>query len=378
MEIQGIARIDRSTKRLIQRLKRGEIAIIDHKDIDITSAQLFLEKKPSAIINLSPFISGEYPAEGALLLIRNSIPLLELKEGEIGKEIEGKLIKIRGEEIIFRGKTLGKGRLLTREEIEAKMEEGWKRMGTLLENFVQNTLQYLQKEKEIFLRDRIPFPQLRTKMEGKEVMVVVRGKDYKEDLRALRHYIEDVKPILIGVDGGADALLDMGYKPHIIVGDMDSVSQSALLSGAELIAHAYPESDRPSPGVKRLREMALPFLEVAFPGLSEDLALLLAYEKGAKLIVAVGTHYDLLDFLGKGRKGMSSTFLTRLRVGSRLVDAKGVNYLYRKKTRFIHILLLIITAFIPIIILSLISPSVRDVLNILFLKIWTFLRSLKP
>lgn len=378
LEIKGIARIDAKTKRLVQRLRKGEIAVIDHKDIDTTSAQLLLEKRPSAIINLSPSISGEYPSEGARLLLKNSIPILDLEEGKLDGEIEGKRIEIRGNEVLLDGRVIGKGRWLSEEEVEEKMEEGRRRLGALLDDFVRNTLDYLEKEKDFFLQDRLPFPELRTRIEGKEVVVVVRGRNYKEDLGALRHYIEDVKPILIGVDGGADALLEMGYKPHIIIGDMDSVSPSALKSGAELIAHAYPQPDKPSPGVERLRKMGLPFQVISFPGLSEDLALLLAYEKGAKLIVVVGGHYDLLDFLEKGRRGMSSTFLTRLKVGSLLVDAKGVSNLYRKKLKPIHIFLLVIAALIPTFVLIFISPAVRDVLNLFFLRLWTFLRSLKP
>ncbi|MBC7327646.1 hypothetical protein H5T87_05985 [bacterium] len=378
MVIRGRARIDRMTKRLITRLKRGEIAVLNHKDIDITSAQLLLEKKPSAIVNLSPSVSGEYPAGGALYLLKNSIPILEVEDGEIGEEIEGKLVEIRGEELLLNGKVIGRGKWLTIEEVEAKINEGRSKLGEILEDFVRNTLQYLEEEKEIFLSEEIPFPPLKTKIADREVLVVVRGKSYKEDLRALRFYIEDIKPILIGVDGGADAILEMGYKPDIVIGDMDSVSESALRSGAELIAHAYPTPDKPSPGVERLKRMGLEFKEIAFPGMSEDLALLLAHEKGAKLIVAVGSHYDLLDFLEKGRKGMASTFLTRLRVGSKLVDAKGVSYLYRRSLKKIHIALLIISALIPVFVLILVSPSVKDVLNLFFLRIWYFLRSLKP
>ncbi|MGB9608694.1 MAG: putative cytokinetic ring protein SteA, partial [bacterium] len=323
MEIRGIARIDSKTKLLIQRLKKGEIAVIDHKDIDVTSAQLLLERKPAAVINLSPSISGEYPAEGARLLLEKSVPIFDLEEGKL-EGVEGEMVEIKGNEIWVNGKVVGRGRWLKIEEIGEKMEEGKRRLGEILKNFVENTLRYLEKEKDFFLQERFPFPELQTKIEGREVMVVVRGRNYKEDLESLRHFIEDVRPVLIGVDGGADALLEMGYKPHIIIGDMDSVSTSALYSGAELIAHAYPEPNRRSPGVERLRRLGLPFHEVPFPGLSEDLALLLAYEKGARLIVMVGSHYDLLDFLEKGRKGMSSTFLTRLKVGSLLVDAKGV------------------------------------------------------
>ncbi len=157
----------------------------------------------------------------------------------------------------------------------------------------------------------------------------MRGYHYKEDLQTLRHYIREYRPVLIGVDGGADALIEAGHQPDLIVGDMDSVSDDALRCGAEIVVHAY--RDGRAPGLERVR--ALGVEPVVFPatGTSEDVAMLLADDKGASLIVAVGTHVTLVEFLDKGRSGMASTFLTRLRVGGKLVDAKGVSRLYRAR-----------------------------------------------
>ena len=158
---------------------------------------------------------------------------------------------------------------------------------------------------------------------------MVRGYHYKEDLQTLRHYIREYRPVLIGVDGGADALIEAGYKPDLIVGDMDSVSDATLRCGAEIVVHAY--RDGSAPGLERVRKLGVE--PVVFPatGTSEDVAMLLADDKGAALIVAVGTHATLVEFLDKGRSGMASTFLTRLRVGGKLVDAKGVSRLYRSR-----------------------------------------------
>ncbi len=374
-KMRGKVKLDKRTKRLVQRLERGEIVVIDHPDIDSASAYLLLEKKPRAIINASPSITGTYPALGAKILLEHKIPIID----EVGEEIfqklkEGDVVEIRGEEIILDGEVVGRGKILTHQDVKEKIKEGERNLDNLLEDFVGNTLQFLKREKEFFLSPECFQIPLRTKIEGKEVMVVIRGRDYKEDLRALRPYIEEVKPVLIGVDGGADALLEMGYKPHIIVGDMDSASDEALLSGAELVVHAYPSPEKGSPGLERIRKLGLYAHTIAFPGLSEDLALLLAFHQGAKLIVAVGTHYDLVDFLDKQRKGMSSTFLTRLRVGTRLVDAKGVSYLYRKTLRPIYLLLLIFAFAVPITMLLSLFPPLRDFLRLVFLRIWTLFR----
>lgn len=374
-KMRGKVRLDKRTKRLVQRLEKGEIAVIDHSDIDSASAYLLLEKKPRAVINASPSITGTYPALGAKILLEHKIPIID----EVGEEIfhkirEGDVVEIRGGEIVLDGEVVGKGKILTLQEVEEKIKEGERNLDNLLEDFVGNTLQFLRREKEFFLSPEFFQIPLRTRIEGKEVMVVIRGRDYKEDLRALRPYIEEVKPVLIGVDGGADALLEMGYKPHIIIGDMDSASDEVLLSGAELVVHAYLSPEKGSPGLERIKKLGLDAHTIAFPGLSEDLALLLAFHQGAKLIVAVGTHYDLVDFLDKRRKGMSSTFLTRLKVGARLVDAKGVSYLYRKAPRPIYLLLLIFASAVPITILLSLFPPLRDFLRLVFLRIWTLFR----
>ena len=189
-----------------------------------------------------------------------------------------------------------------------------------LEAFAANTMEYLRRERELLL-DGVGVPEIGHEHEGRHVLVVVRGYHYKEDLAALRPYIREYRPVLIGVDGGADALIEAGYQPDLIVGDMDSVSDEALRCGAELVVHAYP--DGRAPGLARVRELGLDAVTFPAPGTSEDVAMLLADDKGASLIVAVGTHATLVEFLDKGGAGMASTFLTRLRVGGKLVDAQG-------------------------------------------------------
>jgi uncharacterized membrane-anchored protein len=197
-----------------------------------------------------------------------------------------------------------------------------------LESFAANTMEYLKKERDLLL-DGVGVPDCRTSFDGRQALIVVRGYHYKEDLATLRPYIREYRPVLVGVDGGADAIIEGGYTPDMIVGDMDSVSDHALTCGAEIVVHAYRDGN--APGLERVRELGVE--PVVFPatGTSEDVAMLLADDKGASLIVAVGTHATLIEFLDKGRAGMASTFLTRLRVGGKLVDAKGVSRLYRQR-----------------------------------------------
>jgi uncharacterized membrane-anchored protein len=211
---------------------------------------------------------------------------------------------------------------------------------------------------------------LRTRFEGKHALVVVRGHHHREDLATLRPYIRDFKPVMIGVDGGADALLDVGYRPDLVVGDMDSVSDKGLTCGAELVVHAYP--DGRAPGLARVERLGLLSVLCPAAGTSEDLALQLADEKGATLIVAVGSHNTLSEFLDKGRSGMASTFLTRLRLDSKLVDAKGVNQLYRSRISGWAVLALLIAGLAAILAAVWASDAMRGFLDFLFVQLDLF------
>jgi len=250
--------------------------------------------------------------------------------------------------------------------VEAKLREAEANFQVVLADFVENTLEYARREKNILLQD-MPLPPLKVRFFKRPVLIVVRGKNYKEDLKVLSSYIQEEKPVLIGVDGGADALLESGFVPHIIVGDMDSVSDKALCSGAELVVHAYPSGK--APGLSRVQEMELPCHVLPLTGTSEDVAMLMAYEAGCSLIVAVGTHSNIVDFLEKGRRGMASTFLVRLKVGSILVDAKGVSQLYRHGLQSKYLLQLLLAALIPIFILLWVSPSTKPLLELVLFQL---------
>jgi uncharacterized membrane-anchored protein len=250
------------------------------------------------------------------------------------------------------------------------MEDAKAGMGEQLDRFARNTLAYLDKEKAL-LTEGVGLPDVRVDMQGRHVMVVVRGYDYQADLNTLKPYVQEMHPVLVGVDGGADAIIEAGFKPDIIIGDMDSVTDSALRSGAELIVHAYP--DGRAPGMERLNELGVPGTVWPLAATSEDLALLLAYESGADLIVAVGTHANLIEYLDKGRKGMASSFLVRLKVGPRLVDAKGVSKLYRAAPGVKDLSFIVGAALVLLTVIVTISPAVRSMLSLVLLKVRSLL-----
>jgi uncharacterized membrane-anchored protein len=375
----GLVRVDKRTKDLTKRLRPGEIAIIDHRDIDKVSAEALVAAQPSAVVNASESISGRYPNLGPDIIVDAGIPLVD----DVGPDImnavkEGETLRLEGGRIYRGSELLGTGAVLTSQSIELSMESARAGLAVQLEAFAANTMEYLKKERELLL-DGVGVPDITTDLDGRHALIVVRGYHYKEDLKTLRHYIREYRPVLIGVDGGADALIEEGHRPDLIVGDMDSVSDRALTSGAEVVVHAY--RDGRAPGQERVEQLGV--TPVVFPatGTSEDVAMLLADDKGAQLIVAVGTHATLIEFLDKGRAGMASTFLTRLRVGGKLVDAKGVSRLYRTRISNVWLAGLLVAALFALVVALAATETLEPLLQVVGAKLddlWSFIEGLFP
>lgn len=329
VEFRGTAKLDRRTKRLVKRLGPGDIAIIDHAELDRVSAEELVESGVRVVVNVAPSASGRFPNPGPLELVRGGVCLIDAPGAPLFEHVrEGEELAVRGAALFRNGSRVAAGRELSVDELERSLNDQQGRVTEALEAFADNTMRYLREEGRL-LTEGIQLPQLKTRFRDRHALVVARGPGYKRDLQIVRHYIREFEPVLVAVDGGADALREAGYRPDVIVGDMDSVSEEALRTGAELVVHAY--EDGSSPGRRRLDRLGLASVAVEAPGISEDLAMLLAYEKGADLIVAVGTHFNLIEFLERNRLGMSSTFLTRLKVGEALVDARGVSRLFRQR-----------------------------------------------
>lgn len=340
--VLGTVRLDRRTKRLVGRLRPGDIAVIDHVDLDRVAADSLVAVGVAAVLNAKPSVSGRYPNLGPEVLVAAGIPLLDdLGEGVFERVREGDQVRIEGNTVFAGDEPVAHGSLQDAESVAKAMADAREGLSVQLEAFAANTMDYLRQERDLLL-DGVGVPDIETQMQGRHCLIVVRGYDYKADLDVLRPYIREFKPVLIGVDGGADALVEAGYTPDVIIGDMDSVTDDVLRCGAEVIVHAYP--DGRAPGLPRVNGLGVPAVTFPAAATSEDLAMLLADEKGASLLVAVGTHATLVEFLDKGRGGMASTFLTRLKVGGKLVDAKGVSRLYRQSISGSSLLLLVLSA----------------------------------
>ena len=365
--VSGVVRVDRRTKNLTRRLRPGEIAVIDHVDIDRVSAEALVACGAGAVVNVRPSVSGRYPNLGPAILVQAGIPLLDAVGPDVLSQVhEGERLRIDGN-VVYRDTptdsvVVAEGQLQTDHTIAGLMEAARQGLSAQLEAFAANTMEYLKRERDL-LFDGVGVPDIDTRMRDRHVLIVVRGYDYKEDLAMLGPYIREYRPVLIGVDGGADALAEAGLRPDLIVGDMDSVTDATLRGGAELVVHAY--RDGRAPGLERLERLGLRGVPFPAAGTSEDVAMLLADDKGASLIVAVGTHATLVEFMDKGRAGMASTFLTRLRVGSKLIDAKGVSRLYRSRIPAWTLVVLLVAGVLAVLVAIIATPTGQAYLDVL-------------
>ena len=355
-------RLGRRTKALVPTMPAGALVVIDHPDLDAVAAQMLVRARPFAVVNCQLFVTGRYPNRGPAVLLEAGIPLYEVPSDVLFETLKD------GERLTLDDPRLTALMALTAPLLEERLTAARTNLDSELQRFARNTLQFLEKpEERALLLDTTALPELKTSLLGRHVLVVVRGEGYEQDLERLAFYLREQKPVVIAVDGAADALLAQGVRPALVLGDMDSVSDAALCCGAEVIVHAYP--DGRAPGRERVEALGVPVILFPIAGTSEDAALLLAYEKGADLIVAVGTHSNLEDFLDKGRGGMASTFLVRLKVGSRLVDARGVSRLYGNRRASAPLMFfLTLSALFPVVVLAASTPWGQNAWNLI--RVW--------
>jgi len=365
--IQGTARLGRRTKDLVKRLRPGDVAVIDHVNIDRIAAEELVAADVSAVVNASASSDGRYPNAGPLFLARAGVVLIDVEEADPFELLEdGAEVTVTAGTVSSAGREILRGRVLGVEELEDRLAAQRERVDEALAEFAENTVAHVRQETDL-LTGAVELPPTRTVFRDRQVLIVVRGDRHRRDLKALHAYIRDVRPLVVAVDGGADGCLEAGLKPDVILGDMDSAGDEALRCGAELIVHAYP--DGRAPGCERLEKLGLDYMLVPAAGTSEDVAMLMSYEKGADLIVSVGAHFNLIEFLDRKRGGMSSTFLTRLRIGEKLVDAKGVSRLYNPPSTFAPVALFLVAFAILLTIVVITSPALNDLFELLWLKV---------
>ncbi|MFQ6331712.1 putative cytokinetic ring protein SteA [Nocardia sp. CWNU-33] len=364
----GIARVDRNTRRLLERVGPGDVVVLDEMDLDRLTADRLVEAGVVAVVNTSPSISGRYPNLGPEVLVANGILLLDTVSSDAFSKIkDGAKVRIN-EGIVYADKltrkepeVLVEGIELTEAGITDRMIEARNGLADHLEAFAGNTIEFFRTESALLI-DGIGVPELDLVMKHRHVVVVADGPDHAVDLKALKPFIKEYAPILVGVGRGADTLMKQGYRPDLIVGDPDEITTSTLKSGAEVILPA--DTDGHAKGLERIQDLGIGATTFPSSGSPADLALLLAHHHGASLIVTAGAAASLDDFFDRGRRDSNpATFLTRLKVGTKLMDAKAVATLYRNRVSGIAIAMIVLAALIAVIVAMLASHMGGEVLD---------------
>nr|WP_042198666.1 putative cytokinetic ring protein SteA [Kibdelosporangium sp. MJ126-NF4] len=345
--VTGVARVDRRTGDLLRRIGPGDVVVLDQLDLDRATADALVAAGVAGVVNASVSISGRFPNLGPELLVEAGIPLIDGVGVHALREIrEGSKLRLHSGIVYCGDKEVATGVEQTAETIADQMIEAKAGMSAQLEAFSANTIEFLRRERSLIL-DGLGVPELRVPIKDRQVLVVAPGTDHAEDLKSLKRYISEHRPVLVGVSGGADALKDAGYKPDIIVGDPDRISTDTLLGGAEVVIPADPGGH--APGLERIQDLGIGAVTFPASGNAEDLALLLADAHGACLVVTVGFQATLREFLDSGRSGSNpSTFLTRLKLGSKLVDGKAAASLHRTRVSTAAIVLLVLAALVAV------------------------------
>ena len=338
--LSGVARVDRRTDALLRRLKAGEIAVLDQVDLDRVTADALVAAKVAAVVNASPSISGRFPNLGPEILVDNGVTLLDGVGADVLHAVkDGAKVRIH-EGVLYAGELeLAKGKQQDVDSVADSLVEAKAGLIHQLEAFAANTIEFMRQERAMLL-DGAGVPATDVELAGRQVVVVAAGFDHTGQLKKLRDYIREYRPVLVGVGAGADALLAAGHTPALIVGDPGEVSTEALTCGADLVVPAF--ADGHAPGLHRAQDLGVRAVTYPSSANPEDLALLLAAHHDAALVVTVGLSATMAEFLDRGRSGSNaSTFLTRLQLGGALVDARVIAALYRSRISAGAILLLI-------------------------------------
>ncbi|MFD1813497.1 putative cytokinetic ring protein SteA [Rhodococcus gannanensis] len=352
--VSGIARVDRNTAKLLRRVGPGDIVVLDELDLDRVTADALVEAGVTAVVNASASISGRYPNLGPEVLVANGIVLVDSVGEEVFKKTkDGSKVRLHEGGIYTGERRLAAGVEQTEAEISDLMIEAKTGLVDHLEAFSGNTIEFIRTESPLLI-DGVGVPEVDVEMTDRHVVVVADGPDHAADLKNLKPFIKEYSPILIGVGAGADALSAAGYRPDLIVGDPEDVTAATLKSGAEVVLPADPDGH--APGLERIQDLGIGAMTFPAAAAPADLALLLADHHGASLIVTVGTTVSLDEFFDRGRREDNpAAFMTRLKVGPKLVDAKAVATLYRSRVSGAAVALLVLAALTAVIVALVVS-----------------------
>ena len=346
--VSGTARVDRDIDRLLRRVGPGDIVVLDALDLDRITADALVEAGVAAVVNASTSISGRYPNLGPEVLVANNVTLIDETGPDVFKKIkDGARVRVNNGGVYAGDRRIALGTERTDEEIHELMHEAKSGLVAHLEAFAGNTIEFIRSESPLLI-DGMGIPDIDVDVNRRHVIVVAEDPSAADDLRALKPFIKEYQPVLVGVGTGADTLRKAGYRPQLIVGDPESMSVEVLRSGAQVVLPA--DADGHAKGLERIQDLGVGAMTFPAAGSAADLALLLCDHHGASLIVTAGHSASIEEFFDRSRQQSNpSMFLTRLKVGEKLVDAKAVATLYRSRVSGGAIALLVLAMLIAVI-----------------------------
>lgn len=345
--VSGRVRVDDRVRRLASRLEAGDVAVIDQMDLDRETARVLVAAGPAVVLNAAPSTSGRHPNRGPEVLLEAGVPLVDDLGPDVMALREGERVDVElaSGRVLRAGALAAQGRPVGLADAVSAREAAQAGLRAQLDGFAASAGEFLEREAPLLLHG-VGLPDLVTRIAGRTVLVVLDDSRTTEQLRAARAWLKDTHPLVIGVDGGADIATDAGWKPRLIIGDMDVIRERTIRSGAELVVRAG--HDALAPGRERLERMGIDHHVMTVSGSSADAAILLAALSGAEVIVTVGERASLDDFLDRGRGGMSASFFTRLRATGLIVPLPAIAATHRPRLRGGWILLMLLAALLAL------------------------------
>jgi uncharacterized membrane-anchored protein len=354
--VAGTARTDRRISALLPRLRTGDIAVLDQVDLDGPTAEALAEAGVAAVVNRAAMISGRFPNRGPQILLDAGIPMIDQAEGTNGRDLltavaDGRRLLLRGGTVSVGDDVVAEGRSLTAQDVADQLTGAEAGMSTQLHTLTHNSAEFLRREEALLLHGE-GIPRVRTKLKNRPVVVVGQGPDDVAELRRIRRYLREVKPVVVATGEGLALARAAGVSPDVVVLDSraeDLPLAKELRSCRDVVVTEAPGGVRSegagSDRFDRIGVRAVPMRTTATPA---DAALLLADAGGATPIVAVGLRGTVEEFLDGSREGIGSGYMTRLKVGPRLVDATAVPLLYSGQLRARHAYLVLLIGLVVV------------------------------
>lgn len=343
--VVGPARLCRHGADL-SSVRSGDVVVVDVTDLGADTAQALVEKGVAAVLNVSSSSTGRYPNLGPQVLAGAGIPLVDRVGESVWQTLRsGDVVRVDGGAVHLGDTAVATGVEMTESRVRDQLDEASSGLSSQLDSIVTNAADTLRRDRAMLL-EGAGIPAVSTDIKGRPVVVVTDGPDAAGDLKSIRSFVRDHDPVLIGVAGGAELLISAGLRPHLLVGRGDDFSGRMIeRSGEVVIVSPSGRLDRPEQFEAHGRQ---PVIFTA-TGTPDNLAVLLADQNEAAVIVLVGGPTRLVDLVDGDTADAAGTFIARLRAGSRVVDAQAVRWFARQRLSWFTPLLLLVAGIVAVV-----------------------------